>query len=156
MLGKQLDGKGIRNLTLRFEPGVIHAQAEYPLHRFGAGNLVARLTLAFNGLDVAAQTMHIRITDFDLEETGDSGVLGQVLGMTMDTARRFTSAELLERILELFRGHLPFLDAVDPGFNLRVKVSAFAALIYPRVSNLQLDEVIIDEGHVVLVQNGAS
>lgn len=155
-LGPHLASKGIHNLTLKFGPGVIHAQAEYPLNRFGAGDLVARLDLAFNGLDAAAQTMHIRILDFDLKESGDAGLLGQLLGMTMNTARRFTSAELLERILELFRGQLPFLDAVEPGFNLRVKVSAFAALVYPNAGDLRLDEVIIEEGHIVLVQNGGS
>jgi len=155
-LRPHLERKGIHNLTLKFGPGVIYAQAEYPLNLFNGGNIMGRLTLAFNGFDASSQTLHIRITDVDLKGASDSGLIGQVLGMTMNTAKRFTSAELLERILELFRDRLPFLDAVEPGFNLRVKVAAFASLIYPGVSELQLSEIIIDEGRIVLVQSGRS
>ena len=39
------------------------------------------LTLAVNGLDAAGQTINIRIIDVNLEEAGDSGLAGKLLGM---------------------------------------------------------------------------
>lgn len=156
LLAPHLSQKGIRNLTLRFKPGVICAQAEYPLNRFGLGDISAAVTLVISRFDRDAQTMDIRITDFDLKEAGDPGPFGRMLGSAMKTAKRVTGAQLLERGIEFLGGRLPYIESIEMGFNLRVKVSAFAPLVKPYFNDLHLDDIVIDDNCIVLVQNGAA
>ena len=159
LLAPHLEDKGIRNLALKFEPGVVCANAVYAVNRFGVGDIALTVRLEILGCDALAQTVDIRITDFDInqitdsavKETGALGLLGQVLAMTMNTARRFTGAQLVKRGLESFGDQSAWLDSAELAFDFRVKVSAFAALARPYVNDLRLDEIIVEDGHMVLI-----
>lgn len=152
-LEPRLAKKGIRNIGLKFDPGLIHVQAEYPLNRFGFGDIQVKLVLSLNAFDAAAQVIDLRITDFDLKEAGAPGLLGKVLGMTVNMAKRITGGELVKRGLEFLRGRLAFLDVDAPGLKLRVKVATLASIVKPYVNNLRPDAIFIESGRVILVQS---
>ena len=151
-LEKRLERKGIRNLVLKFEPGIIEATAEYPLNRFGFGDIRVRLNFDLAAFDAAAQSLELRITDFDLKEAGDQGLMGKMLGLTMSVAKRVTGAELVKKGLEFLRGRLSFLDVDAPGLKLRVKLATVASLASPYVNNLRPDEITVEAGRMILVQ----
>jgi hypothetical protein len=154
-LEARLSKKGIRNLALEFEPGVIKAQAEYPLNKFGFGEIQLHVTLALNSFDPVAQSIELRITDFDLKEAGgESGILGKMLGLTMSVAKRVSGAELVKRFLEFLRGRLAFLDVDAPGLKMKVKLTTIASIARPYVNNLHPDEIIIEAGRIIVVQTG--
>lgn len=152
-LGPRLAKKGIRNLELKFQPDYIFVKSEYPLNRFGFGDIRIKLTLALNAFDRDNQVIDLRITDFDLKEAGESGLMGKMLDLTMNVAKRLTGAELVKRGLEFLRGRLAFLDVDAPGLKIRVKVATLASIAKPYVNNLRPDEIIFDAGRIILVQN---
>jgi hypothetical protein len=151
-LGPRLAKKGIRHLGLKFEPGVIYAQAEYPLNRFGFGDIRIKLTLGLNAFDPAEQAIELRISDFDLSEAGDQGLMGKMLGLTMNVAKRITGAELVKKGLEFLRGRLAFLDVDAPGLKVRVKIATLAAIVKPYVNNLKPTEIQVEKGRLIVVQ----
>jgi hypothetical protein len=154
-LAPRLAKKGIRNLALKFNPGLIHVQAEYPLNRFGFGDIRANVALQLASFDPAHQIIELRISDFDLKEAGETGLMGKMLGLTMNVAKRITGAELVKKLLEFMRGRLAFLDVDAPGLKLHVKVATLAALAKPYVNNLRPDEIEVAEGRLIMVQTAA-
>lgn len=152
-LDPRLMKKGIRNLALKFEPGIIKVQAEYPLNKFGFGEIQLQVTLALNSFDPVSQGIELRITDFDLKEAGgDPGLLGKMLGITMSVAKKVSGAELVKRGLEFLRGRLAFLDVDAPGLKMKVKLATLASIAKPYVNNLHPDEIIIEAGRIIVVQ----
>ncbi len=154
-LAPRLAKKGIRNLELNFLPGHLKAKAVYPLNRFGFGDIGVHLTMALTAFDAENQAIDLRITDFDLNEAGDRGLLGKMLGITVNVAKKVTGAELVKRGLEFLRGRLAFLDVDAPGLKLRVKVATLAAILKPYVNNLHPDGVELELGRLIVVQNEA-
>ena len=72
--------------------------------------------------------IHFKVTDFDLQKSGDAGLLGRLLEMTMNVTR----------------ANLPI--------TMRVKVASFASLAQPCVNDLRLDEIVIEDGRVRIVR----
>ena len=154
-LAPHVERKGFRDLAVTFEPGVIHAQAQYPLNRFGLDNLTVKLTAAITGFDAAAQTIELKVTEFDLQEASGTGPLGRLLGGTMHMATLFAGAPFVQRGLDFSWGRVELRDGANLPINVRLKIAAFASLAKPYVNDLRLDEIVIDDGRVVIVREAS-
>jgi hypothetical protein len=153
-LAPKLARKGIRNLDLRFDPGLVRVGADYPLNRFGFGDIHARATVALTAFDAAAQVVEFCISDFDLKDAGDRGFLGKMLGHAVTVAKKVSGGEIVKLGLEFLRGRVSFLDVDAPGLKMRVKVKTLAAIVSNYVHNMAPDEVLLEAGKFTLVQHG--
>ncbi len=151
-LSPKLTRKGIRNLELRFDDGEVHLGLDYPLNRFGFGDITARVTVALAEFNATTQIVDLCVTDFDLREAGEAGLLGKVLGHAVGMAKRLTGAEVVKWALERLRGRVAFLDIDAPGLKISVRLKTIAALVKPWVHNLNPDELILSPGKLTLVQ----
>jgi hypothetical protein len=152
-LQPRLAKKGVRNLNLTFDDAVVHGTAEYPLNRFGFGDIAVNLTVTLTRFDAESQVAEFVISDFDLREaSAGGGFLGKVLGHAVDVAKRVRGHDLIKLGLEFLRGRVSFLDVDAPGLKLRVQMKTLATLLSRWVHNLHPEDVIITPGKLTLVQ----
>ena len=152
-LQPRLAKQGVRNLQLTFEEGGVHASAEYPLNRFGFGEIAVQLTVKLLHFDAEQQVVEFVISDFDLQEAGNRGFLGKMLGHAVDVAKRVRGADLMKLGLEFLRGRVSFLDVDAPGLKLRVRMDTLASLLSRWVHNLHPDKILFTPGRLTLVQH---
>ncbi len=153
-LAPRLARKGIRNLGLTFEPDLVHVQADYPLNRFGFGEITAKATVRLSHFDAEKQILEFSISDVDLHDANPhGGLLGKMLGHAVKAAKKVTGGEVVKFGLEFLRGRVTFLDVDAPGLRIKLKVHTLAVILQPYVKNLRPDALEIRQGTLTLIQS---
>lgn len=145
-----LAGKGFRDLSVACHPGVIHAQATYPLTRFGLGDIRIKVAATIVALDSEAQTINLQVTGLDLDAAGEAGMLGRLLAMTRPIAQLFTQMPVGKRGLDFSWGKVEFRNGANLPIDVTVNVSAVASLGGPSISEFKVDVLLVEEGRLVI------
>ncbi len=143
-----LFGKGFRDVSVTCQPGVIRAQAMYPLARFGLGDLSVKVAVARVALDPVAQTIGLQVTGLDLDEAGEEGMLGRLLALTRPVAQLFAQMPVGQRGREFGWGRVEFRNGAHLPIDVTVSVAALASLGDPRFGAFKLDVLLVEEGRL--------